>query len=250
MSSALAPSGAFVATLPEAFVELYRRDFRGARRIYGHWSGGLYTRVTGPYHRHVSVLAPVELDTAVERYLDARRRRVGGALPGLWETVLEYKAQARIQVTGHAPFDEDLAGHTRGRDTGSVALGLMCGLGIRPNDLGPAAPLPGQLRALARLVADACIAVGSPVEGFLTASEAADNLDFPPGDERVPHPPHGYRSTGETWDLEIMIDPRTLELHPPASAPQPDRLRLGDWVRQEALSIICHLTRDRWLPGA
>ena len=199
--------------------------------------------VCGNFHRQVAILAPLELDVAVERFLEARTRRVGGALPGLLEVIEGYKREARVQVVGHVPFAQDLAGHTPGRDANSVALAMMCGLGARINDLGPAAPLPRQVRALARLVAEVCLEVGSPVERFLTRSEAADNLDLPEGG--APHAAHGFRTTREVWDLEAWVEGAELSLHPPMLAPGPGWMRLADWVRCEAVRSLARLTRAR-----
>lgn len=249
MSGTLPLAGDFLATLPVAFLDFYRRRFQGTRMIYGHWSGGLYTRVRGSFHRQVAVITPVELDEAVERYLDARTRRVGGAMPGLWEIVEAHKSEVRVQVAGHVPFHQDLAGHTPGRDVNSVALAVMCGQGVRVNDLRPTEPLPRQIRALAHLIAEVCVAVGSPVERFLTGSEAADNLDLPAAEDvALPHPPHGFRTTREAWDLEVWVAPSDLAVHPPVLPRQADWLRLGDWLRQEALRTLMRLTRQEWMP--
>lgn len=233
--------------LPASFVAWYRDTFTGTRMVYGHWSGGVYTRAVGSYHRQVAVLRPTDLDEMLERCIDARARRVGGAISSMLAQLDEMKAEAKLQVFENAPWDRDLADHTRGRETGSVAIALMCGRGARPNDLGLAAPLRAQLRALVGLVAEACDALRTPVERFMTHSEAADNLDFPTFDDPdAPTPPYGFRTTREACDLEAWIDVVTEALSPPLVAPRPGLLRLAEWVRAKALHALAERTRSEW----
>lgn len=235
------------AMLPSAFVKWYRHTFRGTRMIYGHWSGGLYTRAVGTYHRQVAVLQPPQLDEQIERYFEARRRRIGGALVTMRADIERLKQQVTLQTFENAQWDQDLPGHTRNRDTNSIAIALMCGAGARPNDLGPVAPLPEQLRELVSLVADACVAVKSPAERFMTHSEAADNLDYPRTDDlSAPNPPYGFRTTCEVWDLEAWIDVETGELAAPLHSPRPAWTRLGDWLRDHVVRTIVGRTKDAW----
>lgn len=238
---------AFLETLPEAFRSYYAARFVGDRMIYGHWSMGLYTRAVGSYHKQIAVARPLELDTAIEQYVDARHRRVAGALPAMLQTIADYKRQAVLQTFTNAPYDADLPDHTPHRESDSIALAVMCGYAARPNDLGHAEPLPLQVRALAGLIAEACLAVGSPVERFMTHSEAADNLDFPSAEDAgAPHPPYGFRSTREAWDLEAWIESPSLTVFPPLAAARPDWQRLGDWLREAALRDLAERTRGDW----
>lgn len=238
---------AVYAALPRPFVDWYQATFQGTRMIYGHWSGGLYTRATGVFHRQVAVLRPLDLDTLVERYIELHRRRIGGAISAMWHQIEQMKQDVELQVFENAPYERDLAEHTRGRDSGSVAIGLMCGFGAKPNDLGQAAPLPAQLRALVTLVAEACATMRTPVERFLTHSEAADNLDFTaPDDASAPTSPYGFRTTREACDLEAWIDPESGALSAPLATPRPNLMRLGDWIRAEAVRALAVQTRDEW----
>jgi len=233
--------------LDPRFLAYYRDRFTGDRMIYGHWSEGLYTRAIGTYHKQVAVARPVELDEAIQKYTEARNRRIGGAIPAMWHAIEEYKAKAVLQTFTNARYDEDLPDHTPHREVNSIALAIMCGWGARPNDLGQAEPLPLQLRALAELIAEACTAVDSPVERFLTHSEAADNLDWPtPGDAAAPHPPCGFRTTREAWDLEAWVEPPSLAVHAPLQSARPGWFRLGDWLRETALQEIARRTRSSW----
>lgn len=234
------------ASLPAAFIEWYRTVFTGTRMIYGHWSGGPYSRAVGSYHRQVAVLKPATLDAMIDKYLEARQRRIGGAIASLWQQVEEMKQEVVLQTFENASFDRDLPGHTRGRETGSVALALMCAQGARLNDLGPRAPLPAQLHALVELTAEACDVVRSPVERFMTQSEAADNLDFAPSDAAAPAPPCGFRTTREVCGLEAWIEPDTQVLSAPLLAARPGWLRLGDWIRAQALWALAERTRPHW----
>lgn len=230
--------------LPRAFVDYYQETFRGTRMIYGHWSGGPYTRAVGAYHRQISVKKPLELDELLDKYLDARNRRVGGTLTSIWHQVEQMKKSVELQVFDNAPWDRDLEGHTRHRDANSIAIAMMCGRGARLNDLGMASPLKAQVRSLVGLVAQACVAVDSPVERFMTASEAADNLDYPEGEG--PAPPCGFRSTREVWDLEAWLDLDSEVLAAPLQAARSGWARLGDWVREQALRSVVELTRGQW----
>lgn len=235
------------APLPAPFVDWYRATFTGTRMIYGHWSDGPYTRAVGSYHRQVTVLKPATLDEMIEKYLETRRRRIGGAIASLWQEVEEMKHEVVLQTFDNAPFDRDLPDHTRGRETGSVAIAVMCAQGARPNDLGARAPLYAQLEALVDLTAEACESLRSPVERFMTHSEAADNLDFPaPDDPAAPTPPYGFRTTREVFDLEAWIDPDTNGLSAPLLAARPGWVRLGDWIRARAVRALAERTRPYW----
>lgn len=235
------------ASLPASFVRWYRQTFRGSRMLYGHWSGGLYTRAVGSYHRQIAVLKPLELDERIERFFEARNRRIGGALSALWNEVERLKQSVEVQIFESAPWDRDLPAHTRGRDTNSIAIAMMCGHGARPNDLGLVAPLPAQLRAMVRLVAQACIAVRSPVERFLTHSEAADNLDYPRTDDpAAPAPAHGFRTTRQACDLEAWIDEESAMLAAPLQTARKGWRRLGDWLREQVVREIVEQTRNEW----
>lgn len=239
-----------LGALDPRFLAYYRERFTGDRMIYGHWSEGLYTKAVGTYHKQVAVARPVELDEAIQKYAEARNRRIGGAIPAMWHTLDELKGRAVLQTFTNARYHQDLPEHTPGREENSIALALMCGWGARPNDLGHAAPLPLQLRALADLVAEACLAVDSPVERFMTHSEAADNLEYPtPDDPAAPHPPYGFRTTREAWDLEAWVEPPSLAVYAPLQSARPGWFRLGDWLRETALQEIARRTRDSWSPA-
>ncbi|MBM3460783.1 MAG: hypothetical protein FJX76_01650 [Armatimonadetes bacterium] len=237
----------FVEALPPAFLDYYRKHFQGDRKIYGHWSGGLYSRPVGNFHKQIAVARPTELDEAIQKYTEARERRVGGAIPGLFHNIDEHRKKAVLQTFTNAPYDQDLAEHTRGRESNAIALGIMCGYRARPNDLGHAFPLPLQLRGLAALIAEAALAVRAPVENFLTASEAADNLDYPAMDDpAAPHPPYGFRTTRESWALEAWIEPPALAVHAPLQSARPGWYRLGDWLRETALADVMKRTHGEW----
>jgi hypothetical protein len=234
-------------SLPRPFLAWCAEHLTGTRAIYLHWSGGLYGRAVGTHHKQVAVPTPVALDESIQKYADARQRRIGGAYQALYHTVESYKKQAVLQIFTNAPYAHDLEGHTPHRDTNSISLALMCGLGSRPNDVGYAPPLPLQLKALTTLVAEACLAVHSPVTACLTAAEAADNLDFAaPDDADAPHAPFGFGSTRACIELALWIDPATLEVFAPLQSARPGWKPLGDWVREEALTEICRRTREQW----
>ena len=234
-------------TLPPQFVKWYAETFRGTRMIFGHWSLGSLTRADGVAHRQIAVLRPAELEEMLARYEDARNRRVGGMLGGLWRQIEELKRKAEIQVFDNAPWNADLEGHTLGRDRNSIAISVMGGKGARPNDLGFMAPLPVQLQEMIRQVADACIATRTPVERFMTASEAADNLDLPRMDApAAPHPPRGFRTVREIWDLEAWVDTENGSLEAPLHSARVGWTRLGDWIREHALRTLASRTHDEW----
>lgn len=234
-------------SLPPEFVAWYRSAFVGTRMIYGHWSEGPYSRSVGAHHRQIAVLRPLDLDEMIDRYVETRQRRIGGAIAGMWHEIEEMKRQAEIQIFDGAPFDQDLSGHTRGRDMGSVALSIMGARGARLNDLGPRAPLPLQLRAMVDLVAQAAFELRTPVERFMTQSEAADNLDLAdPTAAAAPTPAHGFSTTREAWGLEAWIDVTTEELAAPLLTARPGWMRLGDWVREQALRRLVIVSRPSW----
>ena len=238
---------ALCASFPPRFMAWYEATFTGTRKIYLHASQGLYGKVVGSHHKQLAIQTPTALDEAIEKYADARQRRIGGSYQGLASTVESYKKQAILTTYTNAPYDRDLEGHTPQRDTNSISLAVMCGLGSRPNDIGYAPLLPMQLRALASLVADACLAVHSPVTACLTASEAADNRDFAQADDpAAPHAPYGFGTTRGCCELELWVDTETLEVAAPLQSPRPGFKRLGDWVRESALAQIAQRSRPQW----
>jgi hypothetical protein len=235
------------ATLPRPFRAWYETTFSGQRMIYGHWSEGTYTRALGVAHRQIAVLRPLELDELIDRWIVARNRRIGGAIAAMWHQIEEMKAAAELQVFQSGPYDVDLPDHTRNRSRDSVSIAVMAGRGARLNDLGPYAPIPSQIDMLIRLAAEACVVLRSPAERFLTASEAADNLDWPIMDDpAAPTPPYGFRTSREAWDLEAWIDEEAKTLAAPLQSARPGWVRLGDWLRARVLERIAETTREAW----
>jgi hypothetical protein len=245
-SAGIAIASSFFDALPATFVKFYRERFTNSKMIYGHWSLGRYSRAVGSYHRQIAVAEPADLDALIDKYWEARTRRVGGAIAGLYHDIEEHKKKASIQVFSNATYDEDLPDHTPGREENAVALAVMCGYKARPNDLGRSEPLPMQLRALLRLITEVCIQTNTPAEHFMTHSEAADNLDGAGvGDER-----YGFRGTRQVWDLEVWIEPVTMATYAPLQSERPGWMRLGDWLRKEALRDIYKLTAPQWQHAA
>jgi hypothetical protein len=216
------------------------------RRVYGHWSGDYYGKVLTGFHRCIAMEVE-DLDAMVKKLEEARNRRVGGSLQSYYDQVLELKDDAQVRIYENAALTEDLRYHTPKRGENSLAICMCCGHGATPRSLGYAEPLPDQIQAFVDLVVESCIELNVPIENFMTHSEAADNLDFPAMDDpAAPHEPYGYRTKKEAWDLEFWLEPWTFQLYAPTQSASGAMVRFADYVRQQALTLICESTRPRW----
>ncbi|MHB2016578.1 MAG: hypothetical protein ACYCW6_06470 [Candidatus Xenobia bacterium] len=239
----------FLAGIPQVFLDWYARNFASPRRIYGHWSGSFYGKVFDGYHQCIAMEAD-NLDEMVRRLVDARERRIGGSLESYFQQVLELKDEAQVKIYENAPLDKELRYHTPKRTEGSIAICLLCGHQASPRNLGFVEPLPDQIQAFLEQLASICLDTRIPVENFMTHSEAADNLDYPAMDDpSAPHPPYGYRTKREVWDLEFWIEPWTAQIYPPEQVASGAMLRFADYVRQQVLALICETTRPMWEKG-
>lgn len=236
----------FVASLPQPFIDWYDARFTSDRRIYGHWSNDLYGKVYNGYHQCIAMEAE-DLDAMVKKLQEAKERRVGGSLDSYYQQVLELKDEAQVHVYENAALTDDLRYHTPKRSDNSIAICMLCGSKATPRNLGYAEPLADQMQAFIDQLVSDCLQLTIPIENFMTHSEAADNLDFPTMDAaEAPHAPYGYRTKKEAWDLEMWVEPWTLQVYPPAHAPSGAMLPFADYVRQQAMKLICETTRPQW----
>lgn len=208
--------------LDPGFLKYYSNRFTGSRMVYVHWSAGPRGVNFTDYHRMVLV-------------------RDGRAIS-------QSNENSNI----------DLHAHTFGRNTNSCAISLAGFYKATTIDLGTEVATPAQLRKLVKDIVEICLNLDAPVANVMSHAEAADNVDQGP---TPPYPTPGLLGADseaygplsghwERWDLHVLIDKKTLELHPPLGKkvlePSGNLIPLMDWVRGEALLNLQDATYKYW----
>lgn len=208
--------------LEPKFLEFYHKRFNNNRMVYLHWSAGPRGVNFLDYHRMIMMR------------------------PG----------RAVSQVNKDCNID--MYAHTYGRNRNSCAVSLAGFFKATTQDLGEEVATKEQLRLLVAELSEICCNLNIPVSSLMSHAEAADNVDQGPNPPYpTPHlsganaEPYGPLSgKWERWDLHVMIDKKTLELHPPYSnkvlRPSGNLVSLMDWVRGETVLRVQDATYKYW----
>lgn len=166
-------------------------------KIYLHWTAGRYSQFWDDYH--------VQVDE-----------------------------DGKLYMPPYVTLDDDSLPATYHRNTGSVAITLLCCVGATSEDLGEMPPTKAQIESMAQAIVAIADGLWLTIdrERVLTHGEAADNEDG-----IYPHEEYGPKSTCERWDLEYLQTDESPKFNPWAE----DGSRGGDVLRGKA-----NYYRNKW----
>ena len=166
-------------------------------KIYLHWTAGRYSQFWDDYH--------VQIDE-----------------------------DGKLYIPPDVTLDDDSLPATYHRNTGSVAITLLCCVGATSEDLGEMPPTKAQIESMAQAIVAIADGLWLTIdrEHVLTHGEAADNEDG-----IYPHEEYGPKSTCERWDLEYLQTDESPKFNPWAE----DGSRGGDVLRGKA-----NYYRNKW----
>lgn len=166
-------------------------------KIYLHWTAGRYSQFWDDYH--------VQIDE-----------------------------DGKLYMPPYVTLDDDSLPATYHRNTGSVAITLLCCVGATSEDLGEMPPTKAQIESMAKAIVAIADGLWLTIdrERVLTHGEAADNEDG-----IYPHEEYGPKSTCERWDLEYLQTDESPKFNPWAE----DGSRGGDILRGKA-----NYYRNKW----
>lgn len=159
-------------------------------KIYLHWTAGRYSQFWDDYH--------VQIDE-----------------------------DGKLYIPPDVTLDDDSLPATYRRNTGSVAITLLCCVGATSEDLGEMPPTEAQIESMAKAIVAIADGLWLTIDKdhVLTHGECADNEDG-----IYPHEEYGPKSTCERWDLEFLQTDESPEFNPWAE----DGSRGGDVLRGKA----------------
>lgn len=136
-------------------------------KIYLHWTAGRYSQFWDDYH--------VQIDE-----------------------------DGKLYMPPDVTLDDDSLPATYFRNTGSVAITLLCCVGATSEDLGEMPPTKAQIESMAKAIVAIADGLWLTIdrEHVLTHGEAADNADGL--DIEYPGGPYGPQNTVERWDLQYL----------------------------------------------
>lgn len=171
-------------------------------KIYLHWTAGRYSQFWDDYH--------VQIDSDGKIYMPPDVTLADDSLPATWR-----------------------------RNTGSVAITLLCGFNSTSNDLGSMPPTAEQIESMAQAICAVADGLWLTIDKVhvLTHGEAANNEDG-----IYPHPAYAWwndeEGDGDTrGDLEFLGTPESPCYNPWAE----DGTRGGDVLRGKAQWYREHL---------
>ena len=166
-------------------------------KIYLHWTAGRYSQFWDDYH--------VQIDE-----------------------------DGKLYMPPYVTLDDDSLPATYYRNTGSVAITLLCCVGATSEDLGEMPPTKAQIESMAQAIVAIADGLWLTIDKdhVLTHGECADNEDG-----IYPHEEYGPKSTCERWDLEYLQTDESPEFNPWAE----DGSRGGDVLRGKA-----NYYRNKW----
>lgn len=159
-------------------------------KIYLHWTAGRYSQFWDDYH--------VQIDE-----------------------------DGKLYIPPDVTLDDDSLPATYHRNTGSVAITLLCCLGATSEDLGEMPPTEAQIESMVQAIVAIADGLWLTIDKdhVLTHGECADNEDG-----IYPHEDYGPKSTCERWDLEYLQTDESPKFNPWAE----DGSRGGDVLRGKA----------------
>ena len=166
-------------------------------KIYLHWTAGRYSQFWDDYH--------VQIDE-----------------------------DGKLYMPPDVTLDDDSLPATYRRNTGSVAITLLCCVGATTEDLGEMPPTEAQIESMAQAIVAISDGLWLTIDKnrVLTHGECADNEDG-----IYPHEEYGPKSTCERWDLEYLQTDESPKFNPWAE----DGSRGGDVLRGKA-----NYYRNKW----
>ena len=166
-------------------------------KIYLHWTAGRYSQFWDDYH--------VQIDE-----------------------------DGKLYIPPDVTLDDDSLPATYRRNTGSVAITLLCCVGATSEDLGEMPPTEAQIESMAQAIVAIADGLWLTIDKdhVLTHGECADNEDG-----IYPHEEYGPKSTCERWDLEYLQTDESPKFNPWAE----DGSRGGDVLRGKA-----NWYRNKW----
>ena len=166
-------------------------------KIYLHWTAGRYSQFWDDYH--------VQIDE-----------------------------DGKLYMPPDVTLDDDSLPATYHRNTGSVAVTLLCCVGATSEDLGEMPPTKAQIESMAKAIVAIADGLWLTIDKnhVLTHGECADNEDG-----IYPHEEYGPKSTCERWDLEYLQTDESPKFNPWAE----DGSRGGDVLRGKA-----NWYRNKW----
>ena len=166
-------------------------------KIYLHWTAGRYSQFWDDYH--------VQIDE-----------------------------DGKLYMPPDVTLDDDSLPATYRRNTGSVAIALLCCVGATSEDLGEMPPTKAQIESMAQAIVAIADGLWLTIDKdhVLTHGECADNEDG-----IYPHEDYGPKSTCERWDLEFLQTDESPRFNPWAE----DGSRGGDVLRGKA-----NWYRNKW----
>ena len=166
-------------------------------KIYLHWTAGRYSQFWDDYH--------VQIDE-----------------------------DGKLYMPPDVTLDDDSLPATYRRNTGSVAITLLCCMGATSEDLGDMPPTEAQIESMAQAIVAIADGLWLTIDKdhVLTHGECADNEDG-----IYPHEEYGPKSTCERWDLEYLQTDESPKFNPWAE----DGSRGGDVLRGKA-----NYYRNKW----
>lgn len=166
-------------------------------KIYLHWTAGRYSQFWDDYH--------VQIDE-----------------------------DGKLYMPPDVTLDDDSLPATYRRNTGSVAITLLCCVGATSEDLGEMPPTKAQIESMAQAIVAIADGLWLTIDKdhVLTHGECADNEDG-----IYPHEEYGPKSTCERWDLEYLQTNESPKFNPLAE----DGSRGGDVLRGKA-----NYYRNKW----
>lgn len=166
-------------------------------KIYLHWTAGRYSQFWDDYH--------VQIDE-----------------------------DGKLYMPPDVTLDDDSLPATYRRNTGSVAITLLCCVGATTEDLGEMPPTEAQIESMAQAIVAISDGLWLTIDKnhVLTHGECADNEDG-----IYPHEDYGPKTTCERWDLEFLQTDESPKFNPWAE----DGSRGGDVLRGKA-----NYYRNKW----
>ena len=166
-------------------------------KIYLHWTAGRYSQFWDDYH--------VQIDE-----------------------------DGKIYIPPDVTLDDDSLPATYRRNTGSVAITLLCCVGATSEDLGEMPPTEAQIESMAQAIVAIADGLWLTIDKdhVLTHGECADNEDG-----IYPHEEYGPKADCQRWDLEYLQTDESPKFNPWAE----DGSRGGDVLRGKA-----NWYRNKW----
>lgn len=166
-------------------------------KIYLHWTAGRYSQFWDDYH--------VQIDE-----------------------------DGKLYMPPDVTLDDDSLPATYRRNTGSVAITLLCCVGATTEDLGEMPPTEAQIESMAQAIVAISDGLWLTIDKnhVLTHGECADNEDDIYAGED-----YGPKTTCERWDLEFLQTDESPKFNPWAE----DGSRGGDVLRGKA-----NWYRNKW----